>query len=233
MKKQMVKLSGSPKLTRRELLTLGVGFSVLNLAGASVALASDTLLATPSQSEGPFFPNGKQPDHDADLTQVSGRAGRAKGEVIQVSGRVLSPNQQPIEGVLITVWQANAAGRYAHQADRNPAPLDENFQGWGQMMTDANGEYRFTTIMPGPYPASGSWSRPPHIHFKLSKRNYRDLTTQMYFSGHPLNAADRLLQQVDPEVRKQLIVEFMTVADGADQPTRAGEFNIVLEEERA
>lgn len=194
------------------------------------ASSSEALQATPSQTEGPFFPNRQQPDRDADLTQVSGRARRAKGEIIQISGRVLSPNHAPIAGVLIHVWQANAAGRYAHQADQNPAPLDESFQGWGQMLTDENGAYQFTTIVPGAYPASPGWSRPPHIHFKLSKREYRNLTTQMYFAGHPLNDADRLLKQVDPELRKQLLVEFKTVGrpDG-NQTTRSGEFNIVLE----
>ena len=49
-------------------------------------------------------------------------------------------------------WQANASGRYRHQVDRHPAPLDPNFEGVGRCMTDSRGRYRFITIRPGAYP---------------------------------------------------------------------------------
>ena len=64
------------------------------------------------------------------------------------------------------IWQANAAGRYVHQRDQHPAPLDPNFTGTGRCLTDDAGWYSFTTIKPGPYPwhsHHNAW-RPAHIH---------------------------------------------------------------------
>ncbi len=104
---------------------------------------------------------------------------------------------------LIELWQANAAGRYVHQSDQHPAPLDPNFTGAGRCLTDADGTYRFTTIKPGAYPWKNhpnAW-RPAHIHFSLFGRAFTDrLVTQMYFPGDPLFASDPIFQSIrDPE----------------------------------
>lgn len=230
MKKHYLPATTGHMFTRRELLLLGIGASLLPSDLAAADTRQGLMQATPRQTAGPFYPNWSQADRDADLTRVAGRSESASGELIQVSGRVLTPDNKPIEGVLIEIWQANAQGRYAHEADSNPAPIDQNFQGWGQMATDANGAYQFTTIMPGPYPVSRSWSRPPHIHFKLQKPGFSTLTTQMYFAGHPLNDLDALLLQHGAEERNQLIVAFddRGVSNGS-RPVRSGVFNIVLE----
>lgn len=179
-------------------------------AGIAAAISAAPLAAavTPPQTEGPFFPIVDQADKDADLTRIEGRGERAEGEVVVVEGRVMDEADQPIEGALIDVWQANVHGRYAHEADPNPAPLDPNFQGWGKLITDAEGRYRFRTIKPGPYPVGESWSRPPHIHFKVARRGFHELTTQMYFAGDALNEVDRLLLSVPEEQRSQLLVDF-------------------------
>ena len=195
--------------------------------GAAATVASAPLLAapTPRQSEGPFYPVREQRDTDADLTRIEGHAERAAGEVVEISGRVLDEDGNPVADALVDVWQANANGRYAHERDRNPAPLDENFQGWAKLKTDAEGRYRFRTIKPGPYPVRPDWSRPPHIHFKVARRGYHELTTQMYFAGDPLNERDLLLQSVPDPVQRMLIVEF-TAPPGTE--AKQGVFDIVL-----
>ena len=109
-----------------------------------------------------------------------------------ISGSIRDIVGHPIENASIDIWQANAAGRYNHPRDPNPAPRDAYFQGWAIIHSDKNGEYRFKTVKPGAYPASKTWIRPPHIHLKISKRGFAELVTQMYFPNEPLNASDLL-----------------------------------------
>ena len=87
---------------------------------------------------------------EADLTIQHG--GEPIGERMKVAGRVLDGDGRPVRRQLVEVWQANAAGRYIHQRDQHPAPLDPNFTGVGRCLTDDDGGYEFTTIKPGPYP---------------------------------------------------------------------------------
>lgn len=196
------------------------------LGGAAALVAGAPLMAaiTPSQTEGPFFPVVDQPDKDADLTRIEGHSESALGDVVVVEGRVLDEAGVPISGALIDVWQANVHGRYAHEADPNPQPLDPHFQGWGKMVTDESGRYRFRTIIPGAYQVGETWSRPPHIHFKVAKRGFHELTTQMYFADHPLNELDRLLQAVPEDQRAMLVVNFERQPDQAPK----GHFDLVL-----
>ena len=105
---------------------------------------------------------------------------------------------------LVEIWQANAAGRYAHRVDDHPAPLDPNFTGAGRTMTDADGRYRFVTIKPGAYPwrnHDNAW-RPAHIHFSLFGTSFLTrLVTQMYFPGDPLCRYDPMFQSIPDEPR--------------------------------
>lgn len=206
-------------ITRRNLVCGSLGVAALSATGSLLAAT------TPDQTEGPFFPIHKQPDTDADMTWVEGRTQRALGEVVEVTGRVLDEHGDPVADAVVDVWQANSQGRYAHEADPNPAPLDDNFQGWAQLKTDAEGRYRVKTIKPGAYPVMDGWSRPPHIHFKVARRGFQELTTQMYFAGDPLNDADRLLQSIPEDLRGMLVVDFgASQGRGANQ----GVFDIVL-----
>lgn len=191
-------------LTRRRALTLAAGGALL--AGWTVrpGLAAQTLIATPAQGEGPFYPIHQQTELDADLTIVEGRTGRAEGQVILVEGQVRNPDGGPIGNALVDVWQANHYGRYAHEMDTNKAPLDANFQGWAKIRTDAEGRYRFKTIKPGSYTV-GDRPRPPHIHFKVSGEGHRGLTTQMYFAGEPLNEGDSLFREAPADQRHLLV----------------------------
>ncbi|MEU8171791.1 protocatechuate 3,4-dioxygenase subunit beta [Microbispora hainanensis] len=159
---------------------------------------------------GPVFGQGEVDPLDADLT--AGHAGEPLGERIIVTGRVLDAVGRPIPGTLVEVWQANSAGRYAHQRDQHPAPLDPNFTGAGRCLTDDEGRYRFVTIKPGAYPwrnHPNAW-RPAHIHFSVFGRAFTQrLVTQMYFPGDPLFAFDPIFRSIpDPAARERLVAAF-------------------------
>lgn len=183
-------------LTRRAALAQIAAGSAF--AGTALSAQPRPLPETPEQNVGPFYPMRRPADADADLTMIRGRRGRATGEVIEVTGRVLSVQGAPVAGVSLELWQANAAGRYAHPGDTNAAaPLDPNFQGFARLITDRQGRYRFVTVKPGAYPVGAGRFRTRHIHVDVAGRINR-LMTQMYFPGDPLNGADMLLRQLNP-----------------------------------
>jgi protocatechuate 3,4-dioxygenase beta subunit len=129
---------------------------------------------------------------DADLTRQ--HPGQPLGERIVVAGKVSDGEGRPVPGTLVEIWQANAAGRYAHDGDQHPAPLDPNFTGVGRCLTDAEGRYRFTTIKPGPSPLAGRAWRSACIHFSLLGRAFTQrLVTAMHFPGDPLAEHDPVL----------------------------------------
>ncbi len=159
---------------------------------------------------GPVFGATDVTELDADLTRQ--HQGEPLGERITVSGRVLDRRGRPVRGQLVELWQANASGRYAHQRDQHPAPLDPNFTGTGRCLTDAEGRYSFTTVKPGAYPwrnHDNAW-RPAHIHFSLFGEAFTQrLVTQMYFPGDPLFPYDPILQSVtDPAARQRLVAAY-------------------------
>lgn len=186
-------------------------------------------MQTPRQILGPFFPTRNREDEDVDLTLVQGRMERAAGDVVHVSGQILDPECRPVEGALVEVWQANSHGRYDHERDAsNPRPLDPNFQGWARLTTGPDGRFAFKTVKPGSYPADDSgWIRPPHIHFKVSRRGYHEMVTQMYFEGEPLNERDQLRMALVPDDRARVTVAF-AAAPGGEPGARAGRFDITL-----
>jgi len=165
---------------------------------------------TLSELTGPVYGHASVADADRDLT-TRGHAPPI-GERIIVEGRVLDEDGKPVRDTLVELWQANAAGRYAHRVDRHDAPLDPNFTGAGRALTDAEGRYRFVTIKPGAYPwlnHSNAW-RPAHIHFSLWGPSFLTrLVTQMYFPGDPLLALDPIYNSVpDPRGRERLLAKF-------------------------
>lgn len=147
---------------------------------------------------------------ESDLT--IGHAGEPIGERIVVAGRITDGEGRPVRNQLVEVWQANAGGRYVHKRDQHPAPLDPNFTGAGRCLTDDDGNYRFTTIKPGPYPwrnHHNAW-RPAHIHFSLFGHAFTQrLVTQMYFPGDPLFALDPIYQAItNPRDRAALVATY-------------------------
>ncbi|AHH95581.1 protocatechuate 3,4-dioxygenase subunit beta [Kutzneria viridogrisea] len=184
----------------------GYGSSVLRVPKRPPRLLPQNL----TEITGPALGHERVGELDHDLTRQ--HAGEPLGERIIVSGRVLDSDGRPVRDTLVEVWQANSAGRYAHDRDRHPAPLDPNFSGVGRCMTDANGEYRFVTVKPGAYPwrnHSNAW-RPAHIHFSLFGTAFTQrLVTQMYFPGDPLFFQDPIYNSIrDVKARERMISRF-------------------------
>jgi protocatechuate 3,4-dioxygenase beta subunit len=176
---------------------------------------------TLSERTGPVGLERKWTLSEADFSCLSPGGPRAIGQFIWVEGRVTDEDGSPVASAVIEMWQANSAGKYIHQLDRNTAPIDPNFTGQGRLITDAEGCYKFLSIKPGAYPVqeSGWWWRPPHIHFSIFGPSWMDrYVTQIFFPGEPLNEIDLLLNGVaDPEARDRLIFKA--------GPTAMGELN--------
>ena len=167
----------------------------------------------PSLSEltGPVFGADAVHPDETDLTRVPGCSGEAIGQRIYVTGRILEDEGRPVANALVEVWQANAAGRYRHQSDAHAAPLDPNFTGGGRCMTDAFGQFHFTTIRPGAYPWANHFNawRPSHIHFSIFGSAFISrLVTQMYFPGDPLLPLDPVLGGVPEHARPLLVAHY-------------------------
>jgi len=180
-----------------------------------------SLLRHPTKSPHPADPEGVElwapvfGEHELDATEADltiQHGGEPIGERMKVTGRVLDGDGRPVRHQLVEIWQANAGGRYLHERDQHPAPLDPNFTGVGRCLTDADGAYAFTTIKPGPYPWKNhrnAW-RPAHIHFSLFGTDFSQrLVTQMYFPGDPLFALDPIYQAiVDEDARARLVAAY-------------------------
>jgi len=189
---------------------------------AAISLPSLAKSITPQEVEGPFYPITPQKDQDADLTKVAGQNGVAKGEIIEIFGKVLDQDLQPIEDVTIDLWQANHFGKYHHPHDTSDAPIDNNFQAWAILQSGINGSYKFKTVIPGAYPLGENQQRTPHIHLKISKKGYDSLLTQMYFPDHPLNQQDGLFK------RKSLQEQAMMTAVRKGNSNQY-QYNIIIE----
>ena len=215
-------------LSRRHLLGASLATGGLVAVGSSKALAA-LAVATPPQTLGPFYPLIKPLDQDADLTRVEGAQGAARGEPIEVVGRVIERDGRPVGDAMVEIWQCNAFGRYHHPSDRRDAPLDPNFQGYGRDLTDHDGAYRFATIKPPPYPASATWMRPAHIHFRVTGPGFEPLVTQMYFAGDPYLADDAVFNRIrDPAARARVVVELGPSEGGGKPDAGLARFEIVL-----
>ncbi|HLS87675.1 MAG TPA: protocatechuate 3,4-dioxygenase subunit alpha, partial [Burkholderiales bacterium] len=141
---------------------------------------------------GPFFPREfAQGANDLTIAADGAPAGAVRGEVIEITGRVVQADGAPLDNLVLEIWQANAEGRYD----------DPAFFGWGRAATDANGVYRFRTIRPGA-PAG----RAPHVNFViLFSGLMRHLQTVMFFEDAE-NGADPVLNAVQPPERRRLLV---------------------------
>jgi protocatechuate 3,4-dioxygenase, beta subunit len=182
--------------------------------------SSSALPRTPPQILGPFYPFMHTPTESGDLTG----GGQALGTLLYLSGRILADSGKPVAGARVEIWQANAAGRYAHPNDETPTPLDENFQGFAVTTTDADGNYAFKTVRPAAYQVTpGRW-RPAHIHFCVTSQTER-LVTQMYFKGDAWNDKDAWLNSTS---RTELLITDPQPVSGKEAGALAVTFDIVL-----
>ena len=222
------------KIGRRGWLNLSLGTAAgvfsARLFGPAPSANSESCTPTPSQTMGPFHPNKDQADKDFDLTRFNGSSQAPKGEIIYVRGKVTDENCHPIKGAVVMIWQANTQGKYSHEYDQQEGKNDPYFQGWGQAITNKQGEYGFKTIKPGAYPlAEGSADyRTPHIHFKVSRRGYHELITQMYFAKEPLNDQDILLSALSDSEKEQVVRQKMTGAEGIEPAASLVKFDLIL-----
>jgi len=200
---------------------------------ATVKRATNQPLVSPPQTlsevTGPIFTPAEMGAFDHDLTRQ--HDGEPLGERIIVHGRVLEEDGRPVPDTLLEVWQCNSGGRYRHDGDRHPAPLDPNFSGVGRCLTGADGAFRFVTLKPGAYPWGNhhnAW-RPAHIHFSLFGRAFTQrLVTQMYFPGDPLFGQDPIFNSVrDPLARERLVAAF-DLAETQPEWALAFRWDIVL-----
>ncbi|MCP5425760.1 MAG: intradiol ring-cleavage dioxygenase [Gammaproteobacteria bacterium] len=204
---------------RRRLLSAILATGSLGLTGLPRIVQALTL--TPRQSSGPFYPEELPLDDDNDLVKVAGQRGVAQGRITHLFGRVIDERGRPVEQARVEIWQCNAYGRYHHPRDRRNVPLDPNFQGHGQFITQADGAYRFRTIKPVAYPG-----RAPHIHFAISGPGFEPLVTQMFVAGAPENAGDYLFNSIqDPAAQSSVLVTFEPSHTATELQ---GRFDIVL-----
>lgn len=204
---------------RRFLAQLALGTLAF---GASRAQAARYLL-TPTQTEGPFYPDHLPLDTDNDLLFINDSPASALGDVTWLSGRILDTNGKPIRGATVEIWQCDRNGAYLHTQSGNRDRRDTHFQGFGRFVTDSTGEYLFRTIKPVPYPG-----RTPHIHFAVKSKGRERFTTQCYVRGEAGNPGDQIWSKVkDARQRDAITVPFQP-AKRSRHGELAARFDIVL-----
>ena len=154
-------------------------------------ISCGSLIRTPWQGEGPFYPDKIPAETDNDLVKRGYDSVEAGGKILILNGMLVNMKSQPVQGVSIEIWQTDKNGVYLHSGSFARDILDKNFQGFGRTKTDLNGRFFFRTIVPTEYPG-----RTPHIHMKLWREGKNVLTTQLYIHDHPQNKKDFLFQQM-------------------------------------
>jgi len=202
------------------LRTIGAG-AALTALPASLA---GSLALTPTQTEGPFYPDHLPLDTDNDLLRVNDAEKQADGVITYLSGRLVTPEGEPLRDAVVEIWQCDATGVYIHSGTGgDKARRDAGFQGFGRFVTGATGEYLFRTIKPVPYTG-----RTPHIHVAVKLRGRPKWTTQCYIKGHPQNEQDFLWKGIgDQAARDRLSVDFVPLPN-AKAGELSAQFNIVL-----
>ena len=189
------------KLTKRSLLA-GLG----GLFGWSQVASAASLLRTPRQTEGPFYPRAQDmpDDRDSDLVRIAGKVIEAGGEILHLAGTLTDTKGTALAGARIEIWQCDVNGRYLHGADNALSiERDAGFQGFGVSVSDDAGRFAFRTIKPVAYPG-----RTPHIHAKVYYPDGRAaLTTQLYIAGDPGNARDGLYRRLSKAEQAALTLE--------------------------
>jgi len=172
------------------------------------------LKETASQTAGPYVHIGLAPGaagfkiFDQELGwDIAGP--NAAGERITITGRVIDGTGAPVKDVMLEVWQANAAGIYAHDEDPRNAEVEEGFRGWGRVITNfETGEFSFDTIKPGRAPGRSGKTQAPHINLWIVARGINvGLNTRMYFAEEKeANANDPVLNLIEQLHRRDTLI---------------------------
>ena len=165
------------------------------------------LRATPSQTEGPFYPVAIPKDSDFDLLR-NGDQNYPKGQSAWVEGNVSDMAGKPMAGAQVEIWQCDNDGHYHHPGDGGKA--DQRFQGFGRVTVGSDGSYRFRTLRPVAYAG-----RTPHIHVKVKLGQRELLTTQLYVAGDAGNTRDFLWRSLNEDDRNALTIPFTPGSDGS------------------
>jgi catechol 1,2-dioxygenase/hydroxyquinol 1,2-dioxygenase len=221
--------------TRQEFVLLSdvLGVSML------VETVNEQQGGTESTVLGPFHMVESPPRALGDSIDLVGEA-----EPCVVSGRVLSTDGTPLPYAEVDVWQCNEKGFY----DVQQPGAQPSGNGRGLFRTDADGRFRFRTIVPSHYPIPMDGPvgrlleatrrhpyRPAHIHFIVQAPGYMPLTTHIFVAGSPYLDSDAVFA-----VKQGLIVDFAESDDeeaaarnGVQAPFRHAEFDLVLSAERS
>ena len=199
-----------PNPTRRR-VALSSAVALVSLA--LPALASSRRTVAP-MTEGPFYPprawREQWDDWDADLSRLQrdGRTLVARGEHLGLELRLADVNGRLIDGAEVEIWQCDALAAYRHPRVRQVAGrYDEAFQGFGASRSASEGQLRFRSIKPVPYPG-----RTPHIHVKLRHASFGDVTSQLFIAGDEGNARDFLWRALDASDRVILAMKLQPAA---------------------
>jgi len=188
---------------------------------------ADELTPTVRMTEGPFFPDKLPLDTDNDLLILNDKLTPAVGEIVHLTGRVLSRTGQPMRNALVEIWQVDSKGSYLHSQGDGGNGRDGNFQGYGRFLTDLEGRYYFRTIKPVPYSVGGTF-RTPHIHVKVTRGETQMIATQLMFRGDADNDRDGPLQSIrDPKLRDTVLTDYVPVPNSKLGELQAG-FDIVI-----
>lgn len=160
-----------------------------------------SLLLTAAQTVGPFVAIGFERASVSDVAPAG-----VAGERVTINGRIVDGDGQPVTDAVIETWQANSYGKYAHPDDAQEKLMEENFKGFGRVLTDAQGGFRLTTIKPGKVAGQDSKEQAPHIAVVIFMRGLlKHLMTRIYFPDDAANAADSVLNLVPAARRATLI----------------------------
>ena len=167
--------------------------TLFSLCGALIipSISYGSLIKTPWQGEGPFYPDKIPGDTDNDLVKNGEYSVVAGGKILILNGILVYLDSKPINEASIEIWQTDKNGVYLHSGSFARDIMDKQFQGFGRTKTDRDGRFFFRTIVPTEYPG-----RTPHIHMKLWREGQNILTTQLYIHNHPQNESDFLFQRM-------------------------------------